>query len=370
MPRQKNEGVAMIPRALIFIILLSAVFCCAAAAPQNIAAAPQNNTAASSPPPAKTESDLVVLRVSGQPITENQVLQTINQLASQQVSADKGQKRKATLYNGAIENVIISALLKTQARLQNITIDNTLIDQKVQDYSKQFSSEEDFKKELAKQGTTELELRRNIEESMSVQKVLDLAVKDVPGATEEELMGFYNANLKQFDMPQRAIASHILLRVDSKSTLEQKLEIKLRLGRIRAEIENKTITFADAAKKYSQDSATAQKGGDLGIIQRGKGKSVEGSDQSIESAIFDTNPGAISPIIESPQGYHIIEVKEIKPAGKESFEDAKPAMREYLDKAAKQKAMQKFVQGLRGKATLELFMTEEEFFKRHPASSR
>jgi parvulin-like peptidyl-prolyl isomerase len=182
------------------------------------------------------------------------------------------------------------------------------------------------------------------------------------------LMQFYNDNPKKFDMPQRALASRILLLVDPKSTPEEKEVVRKRLEGIRAEIENKTITFADAAKKYSQDTATAQKGGDLGLLLRGVEKSVEDSDQSIENAIFDTPSGSLSPIVETPQSYQFFEMREIKPAGRQSFEEAKPSIQEYLNQMARQKALQKYVQGLREKATIESFMTEEEFFKRHPAN--
>jgi parvulin-like peptidyl-prolyl isomerase len=351
----------MIRRAIVFV-LLSAAAGGAASAQQTTAAAP---------PPAGDHSDIVVMRVSGQPITETQVLQTMNQLASQQVlSANQGQKRKSALYDDAIENLVISALLKTRARLQSITIDKALIDRQMQAFAKQYSSEEDFQKALVKQGLTESELRKNIEESMAAQKVLDLAVKDVPGATEEELMLFYNNNPKKFDMPQRALASQILLRVDPKSTPEQKAEIKKYLEEIRARIDIKTLTFADAAQKYSQDPATSQKGGDVGVVVRDTEKSAEDSDQSIEKAIFETSPGSISPVIETPQGYRIFQVREIKPAGKESFEEAKPTIQKYLDTAARQKALQKFVQGLREKASIETFLTSDEFFQRHPAGSR
>jgi parvulin-like peptidyl-prolyl isomerase len=337
----------MIQSALIFIILSSA--------------------AATPPPPAKTESALVVLRVSGQPVTEKQVIQVINQLAAQQPpSVDKDEKRKTILYNDAIENLIITTLLKNQALSQNITLDKTLIDQQVQAFSKQFPSEEDFKKELALQGITELELRRDLEENMSAQKVLELAAKDVPGATEEELMKFYSDNLTKFDLPQRAIASHILLQFDSKSTPEQKAAIRKKLEGIRAEIESKTISFADAARKHSQDSVTAQKGGDLGIVVRNPNKSFDDPEQSLAKIIFTTTPGTISPVIETAQDYRIIVVKEIRPAGRGSFEEVKPAIQLSLDKVNRQKALQKYLQGLREKADIEYFMTKEEFFKRHP----
>jgi parvulin-like peptidyl-prolyl isomerase len=346
----------MIRSALISIILLSTTLC--------LSAAVQQNTAPASPSPAvKAESDIVVLRISGIPITESQVMEAINQMAKNQpLAPDQKQERNVLLFKDAIENLITITLLKNQVRVQTITIDKTVIDQQIQNISKQFATPEEFQKALAKENTTESDYRKNIEENMSMQKVLDQAVKDVPSATEEELQKFYNDNPDKFNAPERIRASHILLRVNSKNTPEQNAEIKKKLEGIRADIEKKTITFADSAKKYSEDPSTAQNGGDLDFFARGQIK-----EKSFENTAFAMNPGTISPIIETQSGYHIIQVTGIKPAGKETFEDSKSAIKAYLDQGAKRKAVLKYVEGLKQKATIEPFMTADEFAKRHPS---
>jgi len=241
-----------------------------------------------------------------------------------------------------------------------VTIDKAKIDQQLQQLSQRYASAEEFQKAMAAQSLTESDLRRNIEESISLQEVIDRAVKDVPGATDAEIEKFYNDNPDKFAMPERVRAAHILLRVDAKSTPEQKAEIKKKLEGIRADIESKAITFGDAAAKYSQDPSNAQKGGDLGLFSRGQ------MVKPFEDAAFATKPGTLSPIVETQFGYHIIQVIESKPAGKASLEEAKPPIKQYLDQVAKQKALQKYVDELKAKATIEPFMTQEEFIKRHP----
>jgi peptidyl-prolyl cis-trans isomerase C len=353
-PIQRKENLSMIRCALIFIILLSAVLCLSAPA--------QQNSSPSAPPAAaKIESDIVVLRVSGIPVTESQVMEMIDQLAPKQpLATNQKQERKVLPFKDAIENLTTVMLLKSQARAQNITVEKAVIDQQIQSIAKGFASPEDFQKALAKQNTTESDYRKNIEESMSMKKVLDLVVKEAPLSTEAELQKFYNDNPNKFNAPERVRASHILLKLNSKSTSEQKAELKKKLEGIRTDIQNQTISFADAAKKYSEDS-TAQKGGDLGLFIRGE------MTKPFEDVAFAMNPGTVSPVIETSFGYHVIQVTEIKPAGKETFEESKPSIQKYLDEAAKRKAVQKFVEELKQKATIEIFMTEEEFAQRHPS---
>ncbi len=347
----------MMRGTLICFVLLTAALCCTASAQQ--AASPDP---ASKPIESSERTDLVVARISGQPVTENQVAEMIDQLAQQRrIPLDQAKQRNALLFKDALENLIAVTLLKEQARKQDVTVDRAAVDQQLQKMSQQFPSKEDFQKALANQGVTEAEVRKNIELSMGMQRVIDLAIKNIPGSTEEEIKTFYDGNPDKFNLPERVHAAHILLRADEKNTPEQKAEIKKRLEDIRTEIESKSITFADAAAKYSQDSSNAKKGGDLGSF--GRGQMVK----PFENAAFATPPGTLSPIVETQFGYHIIQVLELKPAGKASLEEAKSDIKQYLDQLAARKATQKYVDDLRAKATIETFMTQEEFVKRHPA---
>jgi peptidyl-prolyl cis-trans isomerase C len=346
----------MIRGTLISAILFFALFCCTASAqqPAPAEASPESVTK-------DKEPDLVVARVSGQPITEKQVLSAINQLAGEkQLSLDQQRQRNATFYQEAIDHLITMALLKDQIRQQNVTIDKARVDQELQQLSKQFASHDEFAKALAKQGVTETELRENLEQNLGMQEVVNQAVKDVPEPTDEEISKFYADNAGKFLIPEQIRASHILLKVDPKSTPEQKEEIKKKLEGIRAEIESQKITFAEAAAKFSEDTSNASKGGDLGFFSRGR------MVKPFEDAAFATPPGNLSPIIETQFGYHLIQVTELRPARTATLEQAKPAIVQYLIQTSKRKAVQGYLEDLKSKATIETFMTQEEFLKRHP----
>jgi peptidyl-prolyl cis-trans isomerase C len=342
----------------VYLVFMFAVLCWPASARQDKPATP-----AQEQPAADTAaSDLVVARVAGEPITEKQVLSAINTLAKQKVlPPDKQKERISIFFKDAVDNLVTVAILKGQVKEQNITADPAKVDQQIQQFSKQFPSQADFQKIMASQGVTEADLRKSVEERLTVQQVLDQATKDVPGATDEEISKFYEVNPTKFNAPEQLHASHILLRLDPKSTPEQKDEVKKKIEGIRADIESKAITFAEAAEKYSEDPSNAKKGGDLGFFSRGQ------MVKPFEEAAFATKPGTLSPVVETQFGYHIIQVAELKPAGKVSLEEAKPAIKQYLDQSAKQRAAQKYMSELRAKASVETFMTLEEFSKRHPS---
>jgi peptidyl-prolyl cis-trans isomerase C len=367
----------MIRRNLMCLLLLISALCYAIPAQQPATPAqPQTPPAqkqapavqppappASAPTPAAADagSDLVVVRVAGEPITEKQVLSAVNFLSRQKLPPpDAQQSRNVLLFNGAVENLTIELLLKKIAREQNVVADKSLVDQQMEALAKQFPTPEAYKKALASQGMTEEQLRKNVENSMSMQQVLNIAVKNVPQATDAEAQKFYDDNADKFPVPEQAHAAHILLLADPKGTDEQKAEIKKKIEGIRADIEAGKITFADAAKQFSQDPGSASNGGDLGFFPRGQ------MVKPFEEAAFSGKPGTLSGIIESQYGYHIIQTLEVKPAGKASLEEAKSSIKLYLDRTSKTKAIQQYTADLKAKAAIENFMTPEEFLKRHP----
>jgi len=311
------------------------------------------------PPPA---TDLVVVRVSGDPITEKQILAQIDMLASQTILTPEQQKnRNSFLFQGAVDNLVTASLLKEHARKQGVTIDKAMVDERVREISKRYPSREAFEKALSSQGANEEGLRKVLEEGLMMQHVLDQATRDVPPATEAEIVKFYNENPDKLPIPERVHAAHILLRVSANATPEQKAEIRKKIEEIRAEIESKKITFADAAAKYSQDQTNAAKGGDLGFFSRGQ------MVKPFEEAAFGTTPGTISPVIETQFGYHIIHVIEHQAAHKATIDEARPAIKDHLERVKKQQAAKELVDELKAQARIETFMTAEEFGRRHPS---
>jgi peptidyl-prolyl cis-trans isomerase C len=306
-------------------------------------------------------ADLVVLRISGRPITERQVINMIDDMTRQmKLPFEQLRQRNSLLFKDALSNLVTIALLKDQIQQQSITVDPATIDQQAAKISKQYPSQGAFQKALTAQGLTESELRKNLEESIGLQLVMDAIVKNIPPVSDVEIEKFYTDNPDKFSLPERVRASHILLTVPPGSTTEQKDAIKKRLGIIRTDIEAGTISFADAAAQYSQDPATASKGGDLGTFTHGQ------MVKPFEEAAFATKPGMLSGAVESTLGYHLIKTTEMKPAGKATLEESKQSIKQHLEQIAKQAAKQKYVQELQSKTKIESFMTEEEFTNRHP----
>jgi peptidyl-prolyl cis-trans isomerase C len=359
----------MYRKSALTLIFLFAALCFVLSAqekpsstPAAPAAKPADPAAPAQPAPssaADSSPNLVVARVSGEPITERQVLSAMEVLSKQTVIKPEQQSQRNTiLFKGALDNLVTVTILKSEARKQSITVDKARVDQQMQVFASQYPSKEEFEKAMARQGVNEAELRKNVEETWSVQALLDSAVKNVPAVSDAEIQKIYESN--PFAAPERAHVAQIFLKFEPNITAEQKAEVKKRLEGIRADIESKKLTFADAVAKYSQDP-NAPKSGDVGFVSR-----EQITIKPLQEAIFGTAPGSLAPVVESPQGCHLVSVIEIKPAGKATLDEAKPQIKEELEQLAKQRAVRTYMDELKSKTTVENFMTAEEFDKRHP----
>jgi len=354
-------------RAMTSILLIAAL-CFTAIAQQSPApkAKPASESKATPEPPgvavnpasAGEGSNLVVLRVSGEPITEKQVMAAMGTLAKQVVARPNQQdKRNEMLFSGAIDNLTVMTLLRAEARRRQLAVDMAKVDQQYEMISKQ----PDFQKLFAGRTPDEAAVRRSIEDSLSAQEILDSVTKNLPEPSDAEIQKMYDAN--SFAVPERAHIAQIFLKTEPGNTPEQKAEIRKKLEGIRSDVEAKKIPFAEAADKYSQDPGGNPKGGEIGTVSRS-----QVSIKALEEAIFSTPAGSLTPVVESSQGFHLVNVIEIKPAGRLSLEETKPMILQRLKTVAKQTATRRYVEDLKSKATIETFMTAEEFEKRHPSN--
>jgi peptidyl-prolyl cis-trans isomerase D len=123
-------------------------------------------------------------------------------------------------------------------------------------------------------------------------------------------------------------ASHVLL-----ATREE-------AEKVLAEARKSPQQFAELAKKHSQDSSSADKGGDLGLNAKGALAS-----KALEDAIFRLKANEIGDVVQTEFGFHVIRVTAIQPGKSRSLEDVR---KELAAEIAKQKGAKKFAEMAEG----------------------
>lgn len=141
--------------------------------------------------------------------------------------------------------------------------------------------------------------------------------------SDGDVRAYYDAHKADFERPEQRHARHILLKLPPGAGEADKRSVRELAESILARVK-KGEDFAALAKSMSQDPGSASKGGDLGWF--GRGQMVK----PFEDAVFNTPPGQFAPVVETPYGFHVIEVLGERPAGTAPFDDVKDAIRRRL----------------------------------------
>jgi len=144
---------------------------------------------------------------------------------------------------------------------------------------------------------------KNAEDRVLLEAMVQELQKGLIVATDEEVREYFEKKKEEFLNPEQVRVSHILVKKKSEAR-----KILDELGR--------GVGFEKLAQKYSIDSVTAIKGGDLGYISRGEMIPV------FEEAAFGLKKkGDISEIFESPFGYHLVKLIDRKQMEKMTAEE-------------------------------------------------
>jgi len=137
-------------------------------------------------------------------------------------------------------------------------------------------------------------------------------------ATDQELQDYFNQHQEEYRLKELVRAQHILFKTEGKTPQEVEVIRKKALDVLA--MAKKGEDFSALAKKYSEDSS-ASRGGDLGEFPRGQ------MVPEFEKAAFSLEPGAISDLVQSQFGFHIIKVNKKQEARLRDFTEMKPAIR-------------------------------------------
>ncbi len=137
-------------------------------------------------------------------------------------------------------------------------------------------------------------------------------------ATDQELQDYFNQHQEDYRLMELVRAQHILFKTEGKTPEEIEAIRKKALDVLA--MAKKGEDFSALAKKYSEDSS-ASRGGDLGEFPRGK------MVPEFEKVAFTLEPGAISDLVQSPFGFHIIKVNKRQEPRLRDFAEMKGAIR-------------------------------------------
>ena len=246
--------------------------------------------------------DRVVAVVDNEIILQSELEFQINIFAAQrQISPDTDGLKKQIL-NSMIDDKLVYA----QSELDSIAVTDEeitqRIDYQIQVFQQQYGSiariEEMYGMSIER---IRRELRDDVRKNLMIQKMQQTKFASVEASRREveEFFNTYKDSIGQ--IPEKLTIYHIFRNPKANDRIKMKSR---ELAQSLLDSINAGADFAEIAKKYSDDPGSASQGGDLGFVKRGVFY------PEFEAAAFALNEGEISEVVESPVGFHIIQLLE------------------------------------------------------------
>lgn len=195
---------------------------------------------------------------------------------------------------------------------KGITVDESQVDEQLETMKSNYSSDEEWQNALSSAGISEDQYRESIEEGLRDEALMDNVAGDSATADDSQVLEMLNTYYTMFDGAKRS--SHILFASDDEATAQQVLD----------QINAGTLDFAEAAKQYSTDTASAENGGDVGW------DATNTFVESYTTALDGLSKDQVSGLVTSDYGIHIIKcTDEFSCDGTATSLDAYPS--EFVD---------------------------------------
>lgn len=321
-----------------------------------------------------------IIKVNGESITQTQFDDVMNKAIGSSVFAQMGvdikNDKNSFLYlmlkEKVVNELIVKKLIDQEINKRKINITQEDMDTELKSIIEKVGSKEKFDEILKQNGVTAAQFKNDLSDEVKVKKLVSMLA--TTKVTDADALKFYKENLNKFKYDDKVRASHILISANpeeirnkiisdpankglSKVAVQKLIddEMKSRLEKakkILADVKKNPASFADLAKKISEDPVSAKQGGDLGFFT--KQEMVE----PFSKVAFSQKPNTISDVVQTPYGYHIILVKDRMAAAQEPFEKVKTEITSYLENQENVKVLETLIDSLKKQAKIEYINSE------------
>lgn len=298
--------------------------------------------------PVPAELPALIARVNGEAIQKGDFERAILSFEASSGAAIPADHRD-TVIRSVLDQMIGYKLLLQEAKNRKTVVPETDVQARIAQIRSQYPTEQAFTQALAAQQVTLAELTSETRSDLLVNNMLEREFSGKITVTPAEADDFFAKNPEQFKQPERVRASHILIGFPQDAGEMDKAAARAKAAEVLRDV-RAGKDFAEVARAHSTDPGSAQNGGDLGYFQQGQ--MVEAFDKTA----FSMKAGETSGLVETQFGFHIIRVAE-KMAGRDvPLDEVRTDIQRYLEGRARQQATESFVESLKAKSKVEIFI--------------
>ena len=247
--------------------------------------------------------DKTVAVIGNEAITVSQIEEQVQMMRAQGMSSDRNMRCEL------LEQMLESKLFLMQARIDSLTVNMDMVNGELSQRFDQIRTSLGGDEEVEKYfGKPIYKLRQEwmatLQDQSLTQQEQSQVASNIPELTPYDVKQYLDTTAVE-DLPMVPIKyqlSQIAIYPDREAA---NMAVREKLLSLRERIINGE-KFSTLARIYSEDPGSARKGGELGMAS----KSIFWP--AFSDAAMSLRPGVISQIVETPDGFHIIEVLEKK----------------------------------------------------------
>ena len=263
-----------------------------------------------------------------------------------------------------LEDMIKEHLLEDRAKEMSVSATDEEIQAAVDRVKEQYNlkSDADFEAALQGSGMTKDDLRRQMKQTITLQKVIGREVTSRLDLSDDALRVEYERRKEQFyAIPESAHVAELVLKYDPNDAAARQ-QAASKIEELQAELKGGR-SFADLVKDNSEGN-TKSRGGDLGTVT--KGELVE----SLDAGIFVDPPAEYPAPVLTPDSIHWFHVTDRKPAGFKPFADVKEDLKRRISDDLYEKRFGEYMDRLRREAFVKIYdPTLAKLDEKKPAAS-
>ncbi len=234
-------------------------------------------------------------------------------------------------------------LLALEARRRGLEVTPQEISDRLSEEINRFESTDQWRRQIEASGLTVDERRREIEIELLFEKYREEGIRPrvlEEYANDEKARAFYEKNPSLWEEPLRVHLFHILRSVARDAPESEREHERQRITAARERI-LAGEPFEDVARSESTENSNLR-GGEIGWIAENSGELLP----EVRDVVFTLEPGEVSPVVESPMGFHLFLVKERKDRRTRPFEEVRDDIKQRIAQEAIKLELEKEVAAL------------------------
>jgi parvulin-like peptidyl-prolyl isomerase len=248
---------------------------------------------------------------------------------SREYQGEELEERIQSIKPDLLDKLIEDCLILQEAKKNNINIDENRVKAKINEVRKQYSSDADFKNDLARQGLAQVDLEAKIREQLLIYSIIELKVRDTIFVRPDEVTNFYNKNIKDF------------------SSLEER------------ELLAVTLENGDLARTFAYNLRIGQKLEDLAArypitVNKLRGSRSGELRKDIEDAVFKLGLEEVSDPILIDGKYYVFKLENIISPRQFTLTEAQDKIYAFLFQEKTQERLAKWLDELKAKSYIKV----------------